>query len=133
MLDPRKNILISFLCTILFLRVFVYVFGIKTGVLMGIRDMIGNYYPHHIIYGIVILAIVGYISLTETLHNKSRQLLSILFGIGLAFIIDELLVTMYVTGKYSPDFAKMYYTFPTYIPVIIIAIILGLLLIKKST
>lgn len=132
MQNNKKIIFISFVSTILFLRLFVYIFGIKTGVLWGIRNIIGDYYPHHIIYGIIMLAIAGYIALTFSLNNRKRKYVLILFGVGLAFIIDELLVTMYVTGKYSKDFAAMYYDASTYIPILVVAILLLIIMLLRK-
>ena len=85
LVKPRKHInfwiLLSFLPTFLISRMMVY---IAPNLFINLRGV----HIHHLTYGIFILAIAGFLS--QNLENpKWRELIAIIYGIGLALSFDE--------------------------------------------
>lgn len=60
----------------------------------------GNH-VHHFTYGIILLAIAGYIAVTKPTLNTPW--LAILFGIGLALAVDETGMWLHLTNVYYND------------------------------
>src|SRR3989338_4202984 len=75
-------IFITFLITFFIARAFVYIFP-------GANLIIFQYHIHHFYYGIILLAISNYISLISS-NERLLRCCSILLGIGLGLIADEL-------------------------------------------
>lgn len=55
---------------------------------------------HHFAYGIVVLAVVGYISIALP-QLKSRRWLAVLYGVGLALSFDEFSMWIHLTSNYN--------------------------------
>ncbi len=53
---------------------------------------------HHFTYGIVLLAVSGYLAIVK--KNKSPAWLAIVFGIGLALAVDETGMWLHLTNQY---------------------------------
>ena len=56
---------------------------------------------HHFTYGIIVLAVTGFVSLVWT--RPARALLAIAYGIGLALAFDEFGMWLHLTNDYSID------------------------------
>lgn len=86
-----------------------FLFFVKTVYIKG-------YHIHHFNFGIILLAIAGFLSLIDSLRSHIRKI-AILYGIGLALIMDEfgILVT------FEKDF---YWTRRSFDAVILTALIL---------
>jgi len=87
------NILLYFLITFATARVLVYI-------LPSFRFFIKGIHVHHLNYGIIILAIVGYWALA---NQKSENLLKIakIYGIGLGLTFDEFGMWLHLENNYS--------------------------------
>ncbi|MDO8657510.1 MAG: hypothetical protein Q7K55_02120 [Candidatus Levybacteria bacterium] len=83
--DMHFWMLVTFLPTFIILRLIVYfvVFG-SPSFFIEIYDI----HVHHMTFGIISLAVIGYLSLTAS-SRQFKIRLSAFFGIGLAFTFDE--------------------------------------------
>lgn len=107
-------ILVSFLVTFIFARVYV---GLgQAGILDDPNLYIKGYHIHHLNYGIFILAITGLLALFF-LNTRNRLKIGVLYGIGLALTFDEFGMWL----KLQED----YYSRLSYDAIIIITIILS--------
>jgi hypothetical protein len=94
--NPRKERLflgsLGFLLAIILVRMLTY--GIKTGISPVHNVSAGGTHIHHLVWGILLLVLVGYLWMVEigTRDNKSNwmsRLTSIAFGVGVALTLDE--------------------------------------------
>lgn len=79
-------VLISFLSTFIFVRIYV-VLG-TAGIINDPNLYIKGYHIHHLNYGIVILAIAGFFALVFQ-NTKNRLKIGVLYGFGLGLTFDE--------------------------------------------
>ena len=79
-------VLVSFLATFVFVR--IYVIMATSGIIEDPYIYIRGYHIHHLNYGIFIMAIAGFMALV---FQKEQQRLKIgaLYGLGLALTFDE--------------------------------------------
>lgn len=56
---------------------------------IGKNVVLGGYHIHHIAYGIILISIAAWLSINYWSRQIAR-LSSVLFGVGLGFIVDEL-------------------------------------------
>lgn len=56
---------------------------------------------HHLTYGIIVLAISGFVSLV--MPKVPRRLLAVVYGIGLALAFDEFGMWLHLTSNYKID------------------------------
>lgn len=87
---PKRDKSLPFIIFVFFLVTFiasrlivtfspgVYLFGTKNG-----------NHVHHLVYGIIVLSVVGYITLVSKLSDKNRLRFAALYGIGLGLAYDE--------------------------------------------
>lgn len=80
-------VLVSFLSTFIFVRIYV-ILGIF-GIIEDPNLYIKGYHVHHLNYGIVIMAIAGFLALVYQ-NTKNRLKIGILYGIGLGLTFDEI-------------------------------------------
>ena len=80
-------VLVSFLSTFIFVRIYVTL-GIF-GIIEDPNLYIKGYHVHHLNYGIVIMAIAGFLALVYQ-NTKNRLKIGILYGIGLGLTFDEI-------------------------------------------
>jgi hypothetical protein len=94
--NPRRERLflgtLGFLIAIVLVRILTY--SIKAGISPVHNVSAGGTHVHHLVWGILILIMVGYLWMVEigTRDNKSNwmsRLTSIAFGIGVALTLDE--------------------------------------------
>ena len=107
-------VLASFLSTFIFVRIYVILgtFGIIDDPYLYIK----GYHIHHLNYGIVTMAIAGFLALVYQ-NTKNRLKIGVLYGIGLGLTFDE--IGMWF--KLEND----YWTRMSYDAVIIIALIIA--------
>ena len=80
-------VLVSFLLTFITVRTYVLldVFGIVEDPYLYIK----GYHVHHLNYGIVIMAIAGFLALIYQ-NTKNRLKIGVLYGIGMGLTFDEI-------------------------------------------
>lgn len=112
-------ILISFLVTFIIARAVTYLQKLNI-----IPNQTALLHIHHLVPGIFLLLISGYIGLSFWIHGKVRHIAAVLFGIGAALTIDEFALWLYLKDVYWDDQGRI-----SVDAVIITAIVLGLLLL----
>lgn len=110
--DTRFLIWVSFLLTFLWARItLTYVpaapnVGVPGHMEFGGRTIIFGYHPHHIVTGIVLLALAGWIGLHYSGKALTR-LAGLCYGVGLGLIVDE--AGFVVEGfTYRNDFPEVF-------------------------
>ncbi|MDD3006385.1 MAG: hypothetical protein PHX30_02255 [Candidatus Pacebacteria bacterium] len=79
-------VLVTFLFTFVFVR--LYVLSATFGILEDPYIYIKGYHVHHLNYGIVIMAIAGFLALVFQ-NEKNRLKIGVLYGLGLGLTFDE--------------------------------------------
>ena len=95
--DLRKaqfRILISFIITLVAARLLVHFFP-------GLFASVHGAHVHHFTYGIVLLAIAGYLS--QIGAGQPSALLNYTYGVGLALAFDEFGMWLHLTSDYNLD------------------------------
>lgn len=96
--NPSKQvpfwILAAFLPTFLISRLIV---DAAPGLHLSVRGT----HVHHLTYGIIVLAISGFVSLV--MPKVPRRLLAVVYGIGLALAFDEFGMWLHLTSNYKID------------------------------
>jgi hypothetical protein len=87
-------ILVGFLPTFLIARLLV---AVDPGLFLHIHGT----HVHHFTYGVIILAVAGFISLVSPLRAQSW--LAVLYGIGLSLAFDEFGMWVRLTTDYNLD------------------------------
>jgi hypothetical protein len=87
-------VLVGFLPTFLIARLLV---ATDPGLFLHVRGT----HVHHFTYGVIILAIVGFISLVSP--KRAQQWLAVLYGIGLSLAFDEFGMWLKLTSNYNLD------------------------------
>lgn len=90
-------ILVSFLLTFLISRLTVY---IDNSLGLPSPNVIKGLHVHHLVPGIFLILISGYIGLSYWRNIKLRWLMSIFFGIGAALTVDEFALWLYLSDVY---------------------------------
>jgi hypothetical protein len=94
--DPRRERLflatLAFLLTFGFIRALTYSIRYNLGPFRNVS--VGGTHVHHLVWGILLLLVVGYVALTEfgtrsPVSNLVTRLGAIGFGIGAALTLDE--------------------------------------------
>lgn len=114
-------VFLSFLCTFVLARSYVYVTqkDIINHPLFLEAVYIKGLHIHHLNFGIILLAITGFISLYDLSPTVHRQI-AILYGIGLALTFDEFALWLKLQDDYN---ARITYDAITIICVILLNII----------
>jgi hypothetical protein len=86
-------ILVGFLPTFLIARLVV-------DVVPGLYLRVHHVHVHHFTYGIMVLAVVGFISLVMTVPSR---VLAVFYGAGLALSFDEFGMWVHLTDHYNID------------------------------
>lgn len=107
-IHPRRLIqlviLISFLVTFILTRVITHLQ--RAGILRDAGFLTlkgGELHVHHLVPGIFLLLLSGYLGLSFTSHFRLRVLLGILFGAGAALTLDEFALWLFLQDVYWKD------------------------------
>ena len=99
----RKNgrlsqliILVSFLLTFIFIRTITH---LQKAHLIPNQSS-GVLHIHHMVPGIILLIISGYVGLSFWNNEKVRNVTSLLFGIGAALTLDEFALWLFLSNVY---------------------------------
>ena len=92
--DQSFWILCAFIPTFIVARLLVHVYP-------GLFLHVGQHHIHHFTYGIVLLAISGYLGIIR--KGRSPIWLAVLYGIGLALAVDETGMWLRLTNHYYND------------------------------
>lgn len=103
-ISKRKSIaiLISFLAAIFVSRLTVILIENNIGRPFLGYNVIGDFHVHHFTYGIIILAVNGFVALFVP-NRLSKSWLYILYGIGLGLIFDEFGIWLKLDSQYNSE------------------------------
>jgi len=90
-------VLLSFLLTFAFIRTVTHLQ--KLGLLSN-PGISATLHIHHLVPGILLLLISGYVGLSFWASDKIRHLMAVLFGVGAALVIDEFALWLYLKDVY---------------------------------
>jgi hypothetical protein len=90
-------VLLSFLASFAAIRTITHLQKIGALYNPGIRATL---HIHHLVPGILLLLISGYVGLSFWASDKIRHFMAILFGIGAALVIDEFALWLYFKDVY---------------------------------
>ena len=98
-------VLVSFLITFLIARI-----AADNNMRLIVNTQDGPLHIHHLVTGIILLLLSGYIGIAFYNRFKLRNFMAVLFGIGAALTIDEFALWLYLDdvywekeGRYSID------------------------------
>jgi hypothetical protein len=80
--------LVAFLLTFGFVRLSTHMIRAQVKWWPGNVE-VGGTHVHHLVFGIIILLVVGYIGIAIAPPSPGREILAVLFGIGAALTLDE--------------------------------------------
>lgn len=100
------------LSQILILVSFIITFGVvRTITILQKLEIIGNQtsplHVHHLVWGIILLLICGYIGISFWATDRIRHVMAILFGVGAALTIDEFALWFYLEDLYWHDLGRI--------------------------
>jgi hypothetical protein len=90
-------VLVSFLIAFAAIRIITYFQKIGALFNPGIRATL---HIHHLVPGIILLLISGYVGLSFWATDRIRHFMAILFGVGAALVIDEFALWLYLKDVY---------------------------------
>lgn len=90
-------VLLSFLVSFATIRVITYLQKIGALFNPGIRATL---HIHHLVPGIILILISGYVGLSFWATDRVRHFMAILFGVGAALVIDEYALWLYLKDVY---------------------------------
>ena len=122
-LDPpsmraiARFILVPFVLTFIISRVLVYLIMART--IPDLYMHLGGTHVHHLNYGIFLLSAVGAYLLFFQLSVRSRKIVAVIYGIGLALTFDEFGMWLHLGGSYWQR--------ASYDAIVVLASVLGLI------
>ncbi|HEX5447951.1 MAG TPA: hypothetical protein VFW90_01995 [Candidatus Saccharimonadales bacterium] len=90
-------ILSAFIPTFIAARLVVHIFP-------GMFFQIGGHHVHHFAYGFILLAVSGYVGLSQ--RGQSPPWVAALFGVGLALALDEAGMWLNLTDRYYNEVSE---------------------------
>lgn len=95
--EPEFFILIAFLVTFITVRIITHAIHDDKGRLRNLT--VGSLHIHHLVWGILLLLITGYLGLAFD-APQWRTTLSVLFGVGAALTLDEFALWLHLEDVY---------------------------------
>jgi hypothetical protein len=86
--QPELFFLVAFLLTFGFVRLSTHMIRAQVSWWPG-NVQVGGTHVHHLVFGIIIILVVGYLGIAIRLPTPGREVLAVLFGIGAALTLDE--------------------------------------------
>lgn len=90
-------VLISFLATFVVSRIITM---LQMADLFPTPNKIGDLHVHHLVPGIILLLISGYVAISFWTNRKLHLLMSVLFGAGAALTLDEFSLWLFLEDVY---------------------------------
>ena len=86
--EPQLLALVAFLVTFGFIRTSAHMIRAQVSWWPGNVEM-GGTHIHHLVWGICLMMIVGYIGVTVAPGSPWHEILAVLFGVGMGLALDE--------------------------------------------
>jgi hypothetical protein len=82
-------VLVAFLCSFGFIRTSAHMIRAQVSWWPGNVETKGGTHIHHLVWGILLILICGYVGIAVEPSSPWRQLVAVLFGIGMGLTLDE--------------------------------------------
>ena len=82
-------ILVAFVCSFGFIRGSAHMIRAQVSWWPGNVETKGGTHIHHLVWGILLLLVMGYIGLAEDLGSPWLELVAVAFGVGMGLTLDE--------------------------------------------
>jgi hypothetical protein len=86
--EPEFLFLVAFLCSFAFIRTSAHLIRARVSWWPGNVE-VGGTHIHHLVWGILLLLIFGYVGVTTAPPSPWHEIVAILFGIGTGLTLDE--------------------------------------------
>jgi hypothetical protein len=86
--QPELFLLLAFLVTFGFIRTSAHMIRAQVKWWPG-NVSVGGTHVHHLVWGILLMLVVGYVAIAIAPDHPGREILAVLFGIGAALTLDE--------------------------------------------
>lgn len=86
--QPELFLLLAFLVTFGFIRTSAHMIRAEVKWWPG-NVSVGGTHVHHLVWGILLMLVVGYVAIAIAPEHPGREILAVLFGIGAALTLDE--------------------------------------------
>ena len=86
--QPELFVLIAFLITFGFIRTSAHMIRAQVSWWPG-NVSVGGTHVHHLVWGILLCLVVGYVAIAVSPDRPWREVLAVLFGVGAALTLDE--------------------------------------------
>ena len=122
--EAQLLILVAFLLTFLAVRAITHAIHAGRGPFRDVR--VGGAHVHHLVPGIVLLLVTGYLALAFD-PRRGREPLAALFGVGAALTLDEFALWLHLRDVYWAREGRR-----SVDAVIVVAAALGLVLVGRD-
>lgn len=82
-------VLLAFLCSFGFIRTSAHMIRAQVSWWPGNVETKGGTHIHHLVWGILLILIFGYVGIAVAPSSPWRQIVAVLFGIGMGLTLDE--------------------------------------------
>jgi hypothetical protein len=100
--EPELLFLVSFLVTFGFIRTSAHMIRAQVSWWPG-NVQVGGTHIHHLVWGICILIIVGYVGVAIEPPSPWQEVIAVLFGIGMGLTLDEFALWLNLKDVYWTD------------------------------
>jgi hypothetical protein len=121
--EPEFLFFVAFLATAIFIRTSAHMIRAQVSWWPGNVE-VGGTHIHHLVWGICLLLIFGWIGITQDLHSPWLQITAVVFGIGTGLTLDEFALWLNLRDVYWEKEGR-----ESIRAVILVAALTGLLLV----
>jgi hypothetical protein len=82
-------VLVAFLCSFGFIRTSAHMIRAQVSWWPGNVETKGGTHVHHLVWGILLLLVFGYVGVAVSPHSPWRELAAVFFGVGMGLTLDE--------------------------------------------
>jgi hypothetical protein len=100
--QPELFLLLAFLVTFGFIRTSAHMIRAQVKWWPG-NVSVGGTHVHHLVWGILLMLVVGYVAIAIAPDHPGREILAVLFGIGAALTLDEFALWLNLEDVYWSD------------------------------
>jgi hypothetical protein len=93
-------VLVAFICSFGFIRTSAHMIRAQVSWWPGNVETKGGTHVHHLVWGILLLLVAGYVGVAVTPDSPWRELAAIGFGIGMGLTLDEFALWLHLEDVY---------------------------------
>ncbi len=125
--EPEFLFFVAFLVTFGFIRTSAHLIRAQVSWWPGNVETKGGTHIHHLVWGILLLLVFGYVGVAVSPHSPWRELAAVLFGVGMGLTLDEFALWLNLQDVYWSEKGRQ-----SIDAVIVAASLLGLTLLGLS-